>query len=100
MRNKIRPKTTTLTSVLTFFIFSLILISALHSQSQVATPQARQQGNKVKQAEEVDTSKFPVLDFVSTEIGNEKVRANSKIWHEALKELGCLARKRAEYKGV
>jgi hypothetical protein len=74
MRNKVLPKRTTLIFVLTIFIVSLTMISAL-PQSQVLTPQAKQQSNKVKQAEDVDTSKFPVLDFVSTEIGNEKERA-------------------------
>ena len=75
MQNKLLvPNRTTLIFVLTVLIVSLTMISAL-PQSQVMTPHARQQGNKVKQADEVDTSKFPVLDFVTTEIGNEKERA-------------------------
>jgi len=74
MRNRVLPKRTTSTFVLGFFIVSLTLVSAL-PQGQVVTPQARQQSSKIKQAEDVDTSKFPVLDFVSPEIGNEKERA-------------------------
>ncbi len=66
-------------SVWLFFIIScvsgLILLTALRIHSQDSVPNQQQQKEKVRQAQEVDTSQFPVADHVATEPADSKERA-------------------------
>lgn len=89
MRNKVLPKRTILTFVLTLFIVSLTLVSALQSQSRVTPPQAdhsrtqspegaprhKQQKEPVMQADEADTTQFPITDYSAAITSDPKVRA-------------------------
>lgn len=56
-------------------VFGVILLSTLRSQSQDALPKKHPQREKAQQAEKVDTSQFPVADYLAAGPSDPKKRA-------------------------
>jgi hypothetical protein len=92
MRNKIKPKAAIWTFYLGFSIISATVVGAWHSQNRVASPQAQhqttfptrsqdaargqqQQKESVRQADEVDTTQFPITDYPWVGTSDLKVHA-------------------------
>lgn len=62
-------------SFIVFLVSGLILVPALRTQSQDVVPQVQQQRERVKQAQKVDTSDFPIVDYAGIEPADLKERA-------------------------